>query len=346
MIQRRALDDLHLDATNTASLAADQVSRLGASSNTRRAIDIFGHIGQQTEPAQLVSADPSLLGTFRSQIRQQSLPGLMLDTLCSFAASITSTFLLATWSVLKVLFKRLSVHLVLLGLLAASAAANLWAGSGEAVDWWRDRRTAGFMARVGVRPNLAMSRAVYLRDLPEIFSATNDTAAATTAFLPHAPDPNSKCAQTFHNVLARSDLDAFSLEGHGETGPGAFSEASTRSTASRLQRTRHRLGVYRNDLLVALRMVNRIETESVRAEWENWVVEEGVKCLRTASLLRQDAEERRNRNASVDVGGMDGALASRLGADDAMKLAQWHDEYCTSCRREKEVLFGADAGVM
>jgi hypothetical protein len=61
---------------------------------------------------------------------------------------------------------------------------------------------------------------------------------------------------------------------------------STRSTR-RLHRTRQNLGSHRHDLLVALRVVNRIEKEVVEAEYENWLLDETHKCDQVGSMLEE-----------------------------------------------------------
>lgn len=332
VLERRALEDLRLDALNTLSLASDQVGRLGQPCNTRRAIDIFGHIGVQTAPSLFHSTDPSLLGGhFRTQIRRQTLIGLLLESFLSFGVSATSTVLMSAMGLTRSLVKGLSLHLLLILLLASSIATNLWTGSEGAANYFHDKRIAGFMSRLGVGPNFAMSRAVYLRDLPDTFSSTTFNFTAS-AFSPYDSNPghDSKCAHTFQTMLTHTDLDAPSLLHRGHHA-SSHAEAATSATARRLQRMRHRLGIYRGDLLVALRLVNRIEAESVQAEWENWVLDENAKCAKTTNLLYRrrpgDNESDSTRH-----------LAETLGAEGARELVRWHEEYCASCTAESRTL--------
>jgi hypothetical protein len=65
---------------------------------------------------------------------------------------------------------------------------------------------------------------------------------------------------------------------------------STRSTR-RLHRTRQNLGSHRHDLLVALRVVNRIEKEVVEAEYESWLLDETHNCERVGSMLGKGKEK-------------------------------------------------------
>jgi hypothetical protein len=92
----------------------------------------------------------------------------------------------------------------------------------------------------------------------------------------------------------------------------SFLDSSTGSAARRLRRTRQRLGAYRHDLLVALRLVNKVDREVLRAEWENWLLDENTRCRRVQRLLTD-------------------------GAGDPQRVAslrQWQAEYCGSCRQE------------
>lgn len=47
----------------------------------------------------------------------------------------------------------------------------------------------------------------------------------------------------------------------------SYTDTATRSTARRLRRTRQNLGSYRHELLVAMRVVNNVEREMIRAEY-------------------------------------------------------------------------------
>jgi hypothetical protein len=96
---------------------------------------------------------------------------------------------------------------------------------------------------------------------------------------------------------------------------------STHSTR-RLQRTRQNLGSHRHDLLVALRVVNRIEKEVVEAEYENWLLDETYKCDRVGALI-------------VDS-----------GKDKEKEVEAWVSSYCGDCRSSLEIVKEARKGLM
>lgn len=95
-----------------------------------------------------------------------------------------------------------------------------------------------------------------------------------------------------------------------------FASASTRATARRLRLGRQHLGGYRHDLLVAIRVVNKLEREMVSAEWSNWLHEETIRCgqAQAKGLL------------------MGGSEGEDEGAEEGMR---WLMEYCGSCDMER-----------
>lgn len=148
------------------------------------------------------------------------------------------------------------------------------------------------MARVGVKPNAIMSKAVYLRDLDDVIY--NSTQAAIIPYVTIANQnqnqdqsqiqhSNNKCRQTFTSLLTAGDPDA-----PAHTAGLGYSDTPTRHTATRLRRTRQHLAGYRHDLLVAMRLVNNVERETIKAEWENWVLDEGARCRKMRDVLEEE----------------------------------------------------------
>jgi len=86
------------------------------------------------------------------------------------------------------------------------------------------------------------------------------------------------------------------------------------------------MSTYRHDLLVSLRLINSIERETVRAEYENWVLEENVQCERIGKMLNALAKQ---GELTIDRRDKDGHVA---------KLKAWQAGYCQSCRMEQELL--------
>lgn len=120
----------------------------------------------------------------------------------------------------------------------------------------------------------------------------------------------------------------------------SFSETVTRSTAKRLRRTRQHLGSYRHDLMVAMRVVNNVEREMMRAEWENWLLDENARCKQAQVMLR---ETRPSASPNKKTKGTDSQkvleVKERERKEKLNELRKWQEEYCGSCKIEQEMLF-------
>lgn len=71
----------------------------------------------------------------------------------------------------------------------------------------------------------------------------------------------------------------------------ALSSPSARAMERRLRRSRDRFGAHRHELLIALRLVNRLERETVAAEYENWIESENRICRTMNAMQVGDATD-------------------------------------------------------
>lgn len=172
MVEKQALDDLGLDAMDLADVIADQVRKLGPQSRTKKAIQIFGHIGVQRSVSLFSAAGPG--HSKRSQIKQQTLTSILGETLASFAESVVSSLVMWTFAVLKGVWKISSANGTILGILAMSVFINLFLSGQNTSEWWAERKAGKFMSRIGIHPNVQMSRAVYLKDMDTILAMSTD----------------------------------------------------------------------------------------------------------------------------------------------------------------------------
>lgn len=108
-----------------------------------------------------------------------------------------------------------------------------------------------------------------------------------------------------------------------------FVSPSTRATAKRLRLSRQHLGSYRHDLLVAIRVVNKLEREMLSAEWSNWLYEETVRCGQAQAIINTPIRSGRNRVNETGSGGEE--------------ETSWLEEYCESC--EKEIRADGELGL-
>jgi hypothetical protein len=174
LIESQALNDLRLYASSLTSTLADQISRLGsqANNNSRKAVHIFGQIGQQTQSAQINASDLPPSDPTR-RIIHHSLAELFSSAAQKTAVHTIVTVLGLGLNLLTSIAEVVTAHKLLVALFVLSATSNFYFSGRETWSWWTERRAEKFMARVGVRPNVVIGRSIWLRDLDDLVSSQN-----------------------------------------------------------------------------------------------------------------------------------------------------------------------------
>ena len=166
LVERKAMSDLELDALDLVDVLADQVRKLGPLSRTKKAIQIFGYVGQQKEVSQFAgSNDPAGTLQIRRTIGQRTLTHLVLESLASLSQDVVTALLQWTLGLVKWIGKTANAHTVILLLLLTSTVGNVLFSSRETSQWWKERHARKYMQRLGVGPDLVMSKAIYIENL-------------------------------------------------------------------------------------------------------------------------------------------------------------------------------------
>ena len=317
MVDRHAMDDLELDALDLADLVIDQVRRLGPYSRTKKAIQIFGQVGQSSSVTQLQLDNMAINIEMRRQPAQRTLLALLLQTSTSLLESTVTSLLGMIIDLVRWLWKTSSAHSILLSLLVLSALCNGFYSSRDSWAWWHERSATKFLAGMGIQPNTVMSKAVYLNDIDDIVGA-----AVGFPTPEEGEEEASPCYTTFHDANQLADLDA-----------PLPSDLPANREARTIQRTRRKLGVYRHDLLVAMRVVNSIEREVVRTEWERWVGSERRRCRQLGAVLDGAASGRGSHGADGNGNSKSNGTIGELGTRKE-EVQRWFGEYCQSCQSE------------
>jgi len=355
MVERQALDDAGQDAEELADVATDQVRKLGHHSRTKRAIQIYGNVGQEPQvlvfrPGENASGDGIGSTTKKSQVNPRTLTSMVFDTTRSFMESVATTLMMWTFAVIKKTWDVVTAQRLLLTVLGISVVVNLCLSSQGTIEWWGERKAAKFMSRMGVNPNVVMSKAITITDLED---------AARGSRIEYDWPWGSTCFNKYQTIT-----NSTSVESPWDDAGAGLSLASSKSTARRLRRTRQRLGTYRHDLLVAIRMVNTVEREAVRAEWENWLFDEMEKCDQAGALLGglrgrgsgngngdgsanegtagKGSKKDRQSKGKKDKSGKKGQDAEQQEREEqtTKELAAWYGEYCGSCRADRDAVLG------
>lgn len=298
LVERKALSDLELDALDLADVITDQVRKLGAHSRTKKAVQIFGQIGQLTQTTEFgPTTDPKVSSQGRRSMGRRTLAHLIFEAAWALIEGIVTSIMMWTVEILKWLWKTGNANSIILFFLASSVLTNLFFTSRETSEWRKERNAGKYMTRLGIGPDMVMSKAVHVLDLDSA-TQVNSTISGDTSgawWVNHVLNTDHKTNpcnsyQTFHAVTSSPDPHL------------------SNPTSRRIHRTRERLGGYRHDLLVAMRVVNSIEREMMQAEWEDWIAGETGKCAQMRKML-----ERGNSTPETET-------RSRF------------EEYCASCR--------------
>jgi hypothetical protein len=139
----------------------------------------------------------------------------------------------------------------------------------------------------------------------------------------------------FKDIVNITDMDS----PYQDAG-ASYTDKTTQSTARRLRRTRQHLGSYRHDLLVAMRVVNNVEGEMMRAEWENWLLDENTRCKQVQMMLRESETSVVSTKKSKSTEGQRLLEKEKEKEKKARmeSLRMWQEEYCTSCIHDQELL--------
>ncbi|KAK2801172.1 SNF1-interacting protein [Onygenales sp. PD_10] len=326
IIDKQAMNDLEQDALDLVDLVSEEVKRLGPNNQSKRAISQFGNIGQETQETELAGVH-ILQSKLRRPSKQSGILHLLLETSGSLLQSAVSSLMIWFWALLRWVWKTCSANSIILLLLVFSVVINGFHSYQDTVEWLQERNAGNFMARLGVGPNPIMSKAVYIRDMDEVIANTTEMEIYNS----------SACFSTFRedNALRAPDIPWLFTPTSSAT-----KDAKAKSAAQQLQRTRERLGTYRHNLLVALRVVNRIEAEVIQAEWERWLQRETRKC-RVVEILLNNQGQMREGGFAGDENEDDGDHETVQGLEKRFNgkmedVQAWYEEYCMSCRREME----------
>ena len=155
-------------ALDIVDVVADQVERLGIGGGTKKAMHIFGHVGQQIQASRLSATDvPPPSKTPRFQVRQKPLYRLLLAAASSSLWDHLVTIMSSLMDILQTFIKVASVHNVLFFSFLISISMNMLGSSAILKDFWTDQRTTNTMRRLGVHADTFLTRSVTLKDISE-----------------------------------------------------------------------------------------------------------------------------------------------------------------------------------
>ena len=165
IIERRALADLQSDALDLADVIAEQVRRMGHQSHTKKAMQIFGGLGHQTQTVEFGGSESPSPSQARYTMRRRSLLRLIAEAIFSVAEDIVATVWSGLFLSLRWCWKTASAQYLILLLLLTSILLNMTVSSQWAADWWTEHRAIRYMGHLGIRPDMVMHKELTLTDI-------------------------------------------------------------------------------------------------------------------------------------------------------------------------------------
>ena len=164
MVERQASADLDLDSFDLFDVVTQQVNRLGAS-NTKKAIYIFGGIGQITQSLKFEGGDRSSTPKGHNPVEVYTARRLAVGFCWSLMVNFFSSALRSVSQMTNRAQRMLSMNRIIVSILAVSLLCNGLHLSQTSAAWWREKRAGHYMRSLGIGRNLEIHKAVYLADL-------------------------------------------------------------------------------------------------------------------------------------------------------------------------------------
>lgn len=131
-------------------------------------------------------------------------------------------------------------------------------------------------------------------------------------------------------------MNSTDIDSPYEEAGSVFSSSTSKAAARRLRRTRQKLGAYRHDLLVAMRIVNSIEQETIQSEWENWLADENMRCEQVNLMLKEKAGVAEQSSKKGSASSQQQQKVMRDVDETRIEaLKVWHQDYCGSCQADQ-----------
>lgn len=172
IVDRQALNDASADADDLAEAATDQIRRLGPRSRTKRAIQVYGQIGHRDSAVHFTPSEAD--AARRQAVQPRTLTEMVYETVRSLGLSAVMSIIMWAFAAVRRIFEVVTAHRTILLVLAVSLVANVSLTSMEGSVWLREKRATRVMSRLGIGPNMVMSKGLYLEDLAEASGPTGE----------------------------------------------------------------------------------------------------------------------------------------------------------------------------
>ncbi|KAF1816060.1 hypothetical protein P152DRAFT_408610 [Eremomyces bilateralis CBS 781.70] len=306
-ISRYAMEEQQSICEHLVRVASEQASTVRYPFSSRQATSIYGAIGLLKSD---VSLGPQTSGSAVAQIWEGSgdsahvkgssllapgkltVPGLIFIEIKQNISCAAGTFGSSFWTGMCNWITALSAHKVLVLSLLICLVFNFFFVSRDGWQWYVERNARSYMKEIGVHPGVVLQKSVRVHEMMDMIHDSHNVTFSDAA-------AGQSCRSSYQALLLDTVADRAAIDA---------------ALSTNFQSSMNRLGSYRHDLLVSLRLVGRVEQQVVQAEWERWLLGESEKCRGMQKVL--DANETGDGDAEFEG------------------LKGWWNEYCGDCLSE------------
>lgn len=386
---------LNKEAKVIAHRALQCRHQLGSKGGTTTAIRLFGKLGATVTPDSngIPITDSKLLTSSSSlpviKISSRTIIRDLMESAASTFISFLGGVCLVVTRVSKGIWNGIFTHKVLILALILSCLFNLYLVGRSTQGYWMERHAQKYANQFGLLPgsHTVMKRSILLEDVEKLIRNGSEFSVEKSMEERIGQNTsNSLCYNKFQSLALLPDNDEvyspenFNLNKDDRLGilkrltaSQIWSSSQTPyALRNRIYNLRSQLGIQRNSLMVELRMVNRIESDLILAEWRTWLYDEVSVCsriLQDFAIMQLEMKSYNGENDSVNnndcsantvVGviqnGKKPQTSSSSSSDSAMEndsqharflkmmstssleIRQYVSKYCMSCSRELQSL--------
>jgi hypothetical protein len=274
------------------SRVSDCVNRLGSHPTAVAAIRLFGKLGTRyVERTQLEDHSSDDSESKKSENGTVLVPSrifwtlLTMNTLLwiwSWIASILQNIIGVFILTGRYIWKNIALNKFLVLGLAVSSIFNVYLSARVGTAYWTERSAGRIVHQLGMIPDeqTVMRRSLYAGEIDDLINSGTIFSES-----PH------QCYSKFRDIVYYSPFDDENLDFTDfeiASTFGNYLDDDSIAMADRVHRMRNNISFRRNELMVGLRVLNRMEKDAVFSEWRNFLVRELAMCNRGMRRLGEE----------------------------------------------------------
>lgn len=285
---------LQVEATSVIEGTVKCLKKVGRQGSILNSIRLYGRVdgsnAQGSAKAAVKEVDDAIHEKTASALKPVPLPsqyilGSSASAVRTWAVDIFSSFCIFVASIGRILWRGISMNKLLVSSLLISVIFNVLLVSRSSVSFWADRAATRIVRDLDIIPSSStiMRRSLYSQEMTDL---VNDGRGLSF-------DPTGTCFSKFKSVVYYAPFDSPSVDMDMCDFPLATDwsdmDYESRETSKRIRQARTNLAIQRNDFVVNLRVLNRMEEELIAREWRNWVTRELNSCKVVQDFITSDS---------------------------------------------------------